>query len=227
MTAVADFDADRRHADARAATARPGLRTVAAAALAAVLLAGCGGSEYDPNADVPAPQPQAGAPADGSAPAAAPVVAAPPTPGEEKTAHMATAVVDGKTSAPVDMKYDVLAKPDVGQPFEVELVFLPRIAADTLEVTVTEAPGLVLVGQREARFGPIESGQPYSLKVLVRGDAVGLFYLSATAGIATPVQTEARAFAIPVVIGTPAPAEKPAAQVDAKGQAVQSMPAKE
>jgi hypothetical protein len=219
----AELDADRR----RAFAVRLPRNIAAAAALATALLAGCGGSEYDPNADVPAPQQQGGAPQAGGAPAAAPVVAAPPTPGEEKTANMASAVVDSKTSAPVDMKYDVLAKPDVGQPFEVELVFLPRIAADTLDVTVTEAPGLVLVGQRDARFGPIESGQPYSLKVLVRGDAAGLFYLSATAKIATAVQTEARAFAIPVVVGTPAPVEKPAAQVDAKGQAVQSMPAKE
>ena len=45
----------------------------------------------------------------------------------------------------VDLKYDVLAKPDVGQPFEIELAFLPRLAADSLEVEVTGIPGLTLV----------------------------------------------------------------------------------
>jgi hypothetical protein len=206
------------------------VRAAAVATLTAAfaLSTGCGGKEYDPNADVgPPPAQQGAAGPQANAGAAAPVAKPAPTPGEEKTANMATAVADGKPSAPIDMKYEMLAKPGVAQPFEVELVFLPRITADKLEVSVTDAPGLVVVGERAIVFEKIEGGQPYSMKVLLRGDAPGLYYLSATASVATPVQTETRAFAVPVVIGTPAPAEKPAVQTDAKGQAVQSMPAKE
>ena len=38
--------------------------------------------------------------------------AAPPANADEKHERLAAAVVDSKTTAPVDMQYDLLAKPD-------------------------------------------------------------------------------------------------------------------
>jgi hypothetical protein len=140
---------------------------------------------------------------------------------------MAQAVADGKTTAPVDMKYDVLSKPVVGQPFEVELAFEPRLPADTLDVEVTEAPGLVLVGEKTARFTLVETGRSYTTRVLVKGDQPGLYYVGVVAKMSTQVQTESKAFALPVVIGDPQLAQKPAPVQDASGQPVQSMPAQE
>jgi len=149
------------------------------------------------------------------------------TAADDKTANLATAVADSKTSAPIDLKYDVLAKPDIGQPFEIELVFVPQVAADTLEVEVNDAPGLTLVGERAASFAPVTGGETYTHKVLLRGDNAGLFYVSVIAKVSTKVQSESRAFSIPVVIGTVPAAQKTAPAVDASGQAIQSMPATE
>lgn len=142
--------------------------------------------------------------------------------------RLADAVVTGKTSAPVDLKYDLSAKPDVAQPFEIELDFLPRLAADTLDVEVSGMPGLTLVGSSAIKFDNVQAGATYTHKVLVQADATGTYYVSVIAKMISQVQTEVRTFSVPVVVGTaPAAAAKPEPQRDASGQAIESMPAKE
>jgi hypothetical protein len=143
-------------------------------------------------------------------------------------AHMANAVVTGKTTAAVDLKYDVLTKPEPGRPFEIELALQPRVTADTLQVEITDMPGLAIVGERAAKFGPVAAGQTYTTRVLVQSDVAGLYYVSVIAQMITKVQSEARAFSVPVVVGAaPAATQKVAPQKDASGQAIQSMPATE
>jgi hypothetical protein len=192
----------------------------AAALLASALVAGCGRGK-DQDAVAKAEKDKAAQTEPTAAPATAPANAA------EKESRMATAVVDSKTTAPVDMKYDLPSKPGVGVPFEVELAFDTRSPADMLEVEITEAPGLTVVGEKTLKFAPVEGGQSYTAKVLVQGDSPGLYYIGVVAKMSTKVQTESRAFAIPVVIGEPPAAQKPAPTKDATGQAVQSMPAQE
>ena len=63
--------------------------------------------------------------------------------------------------------------------------------------------------------------------MLVKGDNPGLYYLGVIARMSTKVQTESRAFAIPVVIGDPPSAQKANPPKDSTGQAVQSVPAQE
>jgi hypothetical protein len=198
-------------------------RTTAVALLAGLLAVGCGSKDEGAAAEGGADKAAAtaakqAADAEGAAATAA---------ANDKTANMATAVADSKTTAPIDLKYDVLAKPDIGQPFEIELAFVPQVAADMLEVEVNDAPGLVIVGERAASFAPVASGEIYTHKILLRGDNAGLFYVSVIAKVSTKVQSESRAFSIPVVIGTVPAAQTTAPAVDAAGQAIQSMPATE
>jgi len=190
-------------------------RVVAIVALAG-LLAACGRGEQDETAATNAPA-EAGAPA-GAAPA-------PAESPEDK--RMANAVVTGKTSAPVDLKYDVLAKPAVGQPFEIELVFLPRMPADSLEVEVTGIPGLTVVSGGAVRFEGVAAGERYAAKVLARADASGIYYVNVVARLTTQIQSEARTFSIPIAIGVVEAAEKPVPQQDAAGEVIESMPAEE
>jgi hypothetical protein len=189
----------------------------AAALLAGALVTACGGDKDEAAAVTKAEQAKADKVA----------AAAPPTSADDKHERLASAVVDSKTTAPVDMKYDVLAKPGLGQPFEVEMTFDTRLPADKLDVEITEAPGLTIVGEKAAMFAPVEGGQTYSSKVLVQGDNPGLYYIGVIAKMSTKVQTETRAFAIPIVIGEPPTAQKATPPKDSTGQAVQSMPAQE
>ena len=199
--------------------------TAAVTLLAGTLAVGCSNSDKDAERDAKlAKRAESKAAAaineDGSP-------ATPPANAADKQSRRAEAVVDSKTTAPVDMQYDLLAKPELSQPFEVELAFTTRLPAEALEIEVTEAPGLTVVGEKTARFEAVESGQVYTTKVLVQGDTAGLYYLGVMAKMSTQVQTETRAFAVPIVIGSPPAAQKANPPKDASGQAIQSMPAKE
>lgn len=141
--------------------------------------------------------------------------------------RMANAVATGKVGAPVDLKYDVLARPDVGQPFEVELALLPRLAADALEVEVTGIPGLTVVSGGATRFDGVTSGERYVVKALVQADAKGIYYANVVAKMITQVQTEVRTFSVPLVVGAVPAAQKTEPQQDAAGQPVQALPAVE
>ena len=140
---------------------------------------------------------------------------------------MANAVATGKVGAPVDLKYDVLAKPDVGQPFEVELAFLPRLAADAMEIEVTGIPGLTVVSGGATRFEGVTAGERYVAKALVQADAPGIYYANVIAKMITQVQTEARTFSVPVVVGAVPAAQKTEPAKDAAGEAIKSLPAVE
>jgi hypothetical protein len=192
-------------------------RTFAVGAMTA-WLAACGGG-----VEQPAPAPAQKAAEKPAAPAKAPAKADDPDSG------LATAVATGKTSAGVDLKYDVAARPNPGQDFQIELVFLPRVAADALEVEVTPIPGVTIVSGATARFENVVAGERYPATVVARADGQGLYYLGVSARMATQVQAEARTFSVPVVVGVVAAAEKPAAAPtqDASGQPIESMPAEE
>jgi hypothetical protein len=194
------------------------LATGSAAIVAlAVVLAGCGKSEE--GAVATTPQPAATQGPDAAAPT--PVASSPE---DEK---MANAVATGKTAAAVDLKFDVPVKPAVGEPFELELAFLPRLAADSLEVEVTGIPGLTLVSSGTSRFEGVGAGDRHVMRVLVRADAPGLYYVGVAAKMVTKVQTDARTFSVPVAVGSVQAAQKAAPEMDAAGQPVESMPAAE
>lgn len=192
-------------------------RGVAIVVLAGAL-AGCGKGQED--AVATAPPPPAATQGPEAAAAAAPADA-------PEDANMANAVVTGKTAAAVDLKYDVPVKPAVGEPFELELAFLPRLAADSLEVEVTGIPGLTLVSGGASRFAGVGAGDRHVMRVLVRADSPGLYYVGVAAKMVTKVQADARTFSVPVAVGHAQAAQKAAPEVDASGQPVESMPAAE
>jgi hypothetical protein len=190
-------------------------RVVAILALTG-LLAACGRGEKDEAAATDTPA------AAGST--AGPTAAPAESPDDKR---MANAVVTGKTSAPVDLKYDLLAKPEVGQPFEIELVFQPRLPADALEVEVTGIPGLTVVNGGATRFAGVLAGERYVAKALVQADTAGIYYANVVAKVITQIQTEARTYSVPVVVGAVPAAQKAEPAKDASGEAIESLPAVE
>lgn len=156
---------------------------------------------------------------------------APPV-AEAESARFANAVATSKGGAAVDLLYDIAARPVAGQPIEVELVFEPRSAADALEVEVSAVPGVTVVNPGQARFAPVASGERHTTRVSLSADADGLYYLNVIVRMVSKVQTDARTFSVPLVVGdssTEATAsEKPAATPAPAGdEAVKSLPAAE
>jgi hypothetical protein len=198
------------------------VRAMAVALVGGALAAGCGGGDEQPDRAASGGA-NAATTAEKPAPGAAPTAKAV----QPAEAHMATAVADTKTSAPIDLLYDLPTKPEIGQPFTLELVVKPRLPADALDVEIGESPGITIEGERMTRFLDVESAQPYKFTVTARSDAPGLYYVTVITKVSTQVQTQGRAFSVPVVIGNPPAAQKTAPQTDASGQPVESMPATE
>lgn len=177
------------------------VRAFALTALASLAVA-CGGGDEKSAADKAAAPTDAAGKASQQAAAAAAKAAA--------DDGLANAVAVGKTAAAVDLKYNIAARPALGQPFEVELVLLPRVAADTLEVQATGMPGLVVAGGAEAKFDQVVAGEKYAAKVLLQVTEPGLYYVGVTAKLVNKVQTDSRTFSVPVVVGQLPAVEKPA-----------------
>ena len=194
------------------------LASAVALSLATALATGCGG-KTDEEAAAQAPKSAATASANQSAATA--------DKARLEDERLANAVATGKSSAPLDLKYDITVKPTVGQPFEMELTFLPRMSADALEVEISAVEGLTLVGSGQVRFDNVQAGERYTTKVLAQSGAAGVYYIGVAAKMTTKVQTEVRNFSVPVVVGSPVAAEQPAPEKDAAGKPVESMPAVE
>lgn len=197
------------------------VRAFALAVLASLAVA-CGGGD-DKSAADQAPPAASPAGTTSQEPGAAPANAG-------AKDELANAVAVGKTAAAVDLKYDLAARPGVGQPFEMVLVMLPRIAADALEMQATGMSGLVVAGGGEAKFAPVVADERYATKVLVQVTEPGLYYIGVTVKLLNKLQTDARTFSVPVVVGELPAVEKPAqaaAGASAGGEAVEASKAVE
>jgi len=192
-------------------------RLVVCLLLMSVAMLGCGS---DPEPEVaaaqPAPEPAAVAPA----PAATP-------PAEDPTVRMARAVGSGKPGSAVEIRYEFLAKPTVGEPIELEIALVPSIGVDSLDAKVSGMDGITLAGPLTARFEGVEAGKPYMHKVSVLPERSGVYYVTVAVSTEIGGQSLARTFSIPFVVGHVTAQQKPAPQKDATGTPVEPMKAEE
>ena len=179
---------------------------------AAVLLTGCGSEEAAPVVA----QPEAAAPLvelDSSDPAA----------------KMAKAVSTAKTGAAVDLRYEILSKPAIGTPFDIEIALVSGAAAETMTVVIAGMPGLTITNEVLSPLADVKAGQVNSHKFTALADQPGIYYISVTTTTLLAGTTLARTFSIPVLLGDTQVAQKSTIEApkDATGQAIEAMPAKE
>ena len=177
-----------------------------------LLLIGACSSDSEPKAaGAPPPKPSA-------APARAPV---------DELATMAKAVSDGKPGAAVTIRYDFSGKPTAGAPTELQIAFIPNAGVDALEATLTGMEGITLAGPLTASFNEVESGRPYRHTVSVLPDHTGVFYITVSVNTQIAGSSLARTFSIPFVVGQVPQQQKTEPARDAKGEAIETMPAQE
>jgi hypothetical protein len=154
--------------------------------------------------------------------------AAKPAPADP-LARMAQAVGNGKPGAAVLIRYDFSAKPAVGTPMELQLVFIPQAGVDSLDIMVSALAmdGVTLSGPQTASFPDVVPSKQYTHKVSVLPDRAGVFYLSVVATTQIGNSNLSRTFAIPFSVGNVPAQQKAAPQTDASGEAVQPAKAQE
>lgn len=177
--------------------------------IAGLALAACG-SESEPEATAAKPQP-----------------AARPAAPEDPSARFARAVGNGKPGAAVEIRYDFGAKPSVGTPTELQIVFIPHAGVDSMDVAVSGMEGVTLSGAATANFAEVEPQKQYTHTLSVLPDRGGVYYLSVVVTTQIGNSNLSRTFSIPFVVGNVPAQQKAAPQTDAAGEPVQPAKAKE
>jgi hypothetical protein len=144
----------------------------------------------------------------GSAPAGAslthakPKTAAPAKSGPtaaEQTAGMVLAASQGKSQAPVDIKFDLAQKPKVGQPLEVNLALIAQVSASPATVQVNGTDGLAVAPGGQFDIPSEEAGEVYKHTVSVTPEADGVLLLGVTVSLKHDDGTDTKTFTIPII----------------------------
>jgi len=128
--------------------------------------------------------------------------AAPGKPGEVSLGEMVAAVSNSK-GPPVELKFSVPVRPEVGQATEIDVALIPsQPLPDSVSISFQVVDGLDIVdGSQMERVDKLTAGTPirHVLKVLPKRD--GIFALTAVVSYTASNQEMNRMFSIPVIAG--------------------------
>jgi hypothetical protein len=127
----------------------------------------------------------------------------PAKPGEEDLGDMVSAVSSAKAGPPVEMKFALLTRPEVGQVMDLDVAVVPRSPVpESLSVSFQVVDGLDIVeGSQLGRVDKLVDGTPirHVVKILPKRD--GVFALTAVVSFVVANQDWSRTFSIPVIAG--------------------------
>jgi hypothetical protein len=153
---------------------------------------------------------------------AKPKVTADPT--RREPVDMVAAVSSAKTGAPVQLKYELRERPEIGQPLDVDLVLIPDLpTAERVYAKFQGGDGLELLDggdlppvEKPAQSVPIR----HTVRLLPKRN--GIFTLNVAVGVDSATDSVSRAFAIPVIAGEGLP-ESAAKSEGAQGRVAPGM----
>jgi hypothetical protein len=121
---------------------------------------------------------------------------------QQLTAGMVEAVAQGKAQVPVDLKFDLPQRPVQGQPLEVAIALLPRVAAQSAKVAVIASDGLKIdPGEEQFQFPAIEAAQVYRHSIKVTPATEGFYLLTLSVSLQQDQTSDSRVFSVPILVG--------------------------
>jgi hypothetical protein len=124
-------------------------------------------------------------------------------PGEEDLGEMVAAVSASKSGPPVEVRFFLPSRPEVGQAMDLDVAVVPRAPVpDNLSVSFQVVDGLdIVAGSQLERVDKLVDGTPirHVVKILPKRD--GIFALTAVVSFAAANQDLSRTFSIPVIAG--------------------------
>jgi hypothetical protein len=124
-------------------------------------------------------------------------------PGEEDLGDMVAAVSAAKAPAPVELKFSLPTRPEVGQVMDLDVALVPRAPVpDSVSVSFQVADGIDIVdGSQLERVDKLVADTPirHVVKILPKRD--GIFALTAVVSYAVSKQDWTRTYSIPVIAG--------------------------
>ena len=115
---------------------------------------------------------------------------------------MVAAVISNRAASPVQLRYDMSDRPEVGQAVTLNVALIPRAPADRVSVHFQGGDGLAILDGADTP--PVEKaveGTPirHALRFLAKRD--GIFTLDAVVSATSGGQVIERSFSIPVIAG--------------------------
>ena len=130
----------------------------------------------------------------------------------EQTAGMVEAPVQGKSQAPIGLKFDLTARPLVGQPLTLDLALLAQAPATEVRVQVKGSDGLdVPAEEQQFAVDSIDPQQVYRHAVHLTPTAEGVQLVYLTVSLKHDELSDSRAFTVPLVVSESPAAAAPAA----------------
>lgn len=139
---------------------------------------------------------------------------------------------EGKPTAPIDIEYDVIGTPIVGQPVNIDLS-VKSTRGDTpvrLSYRVLDSKSMSFPAAQAKEVAlRVGDTQPAVRQVTIVPQREGRLYLNVTAEVETPGGAMFKSIAIPVQVGSGPTEQEPDGTLkeDAEGEAVLSLPADE
>jgi hypothetical protein len=131
----------------------------------------------------------------------APVVVKKGPNAEEQTAGMVEAASQGKSQAPVKVKFALEQRPTLGQPLDIDLAVMPQIDASSADIQIVGGTGLGLpAGSNHIELLTLEAGHVYRQNVKVTPNLDGVLLLSLTVLLKHDEIAESRIFSIPLIV---------------------------
>lgn len=120
---------------------------------------------------------------------------------EELTAGMVEAATQGKSQAPVGLKFDLLQRPVQGEPLEIDVALLPGEPADPATVEVSGPQSLeVSAAESKFEFASVEPAQVYRRSIRLTPAAEGVFLLTLTVNLMHDQLADTRVFSVPIIV---------------------------
>jgi hypothetical protein len=118
----------------------------------------------------------------------------------EQTVGMVQAASQGKSSVPVELKFDIAQRPKVGQPLEINLALIAEIPVSSGTVQLTGADEFsVAPGANQFDIPSEEAGEVYRHTVNVTPNAEGVVLLGVTVLLKHDEIVDQRVFSIPII----------------------------
>jgi hypothetical protein len=131
---------------------------------------------------------------------------------KDPMADMVSAVSGSRVSEPVELKFRLPHRPEVGKPIEVEIAVLPVSPLDRVAANFSAGTGLELrSGHEMAAIANPEPNVPLPHRLTIVPERDGIFFVSAVV-LADSEQSITRTFSIPIIAGKglPKPEAEPA-----------------
>jgi hypothetical protein len=118
----------------------------------------------------------------------------------EQTAGMVQAATQGKSQLPVELKFDLGARPKVGQVLEINLALIAQIPANSITLQANGADDLTVAPEAgQFEIPAEEAGGVYRQTLKVTPNAEGVSLVGVTVSLKHDDITEQRVFSIPII----------------------------